>query len=150
MNIIGTQYTLETNSFEIYVSGCRGNPHCTGCHNPESWDFNLGHEYNMKYYLSIKSKIIMFNSLINNIMIFGGEPLDNDHDELLQLLFDLRGLNKKIWLFTRYEFDELPKFILDLCDYVKCGRYLEDLKTDNNIMFGIKLASSNQKIYKLN
>jgi hypothetical protein len=83
-------------------------------------------------------------------MIFGGEPLDNDHDELLQLLFDLRGLNKKIWLFTRYEFDELPKFILDLCDYVKCGRYLEDLKTDNNIMFGIKLASSNQKIYKLN
>ena len=45
MKIAGTQFTLKTKSFEIYVSGCAGNPHCKGCHNPETWDFNVGEEF---------------------------------------------------------------------------------------------------------
>ena len=57
MNILGTQYTLKHKAFEIYVAGCNGSPHCKGCHNPESWDFNLGDRMDDKYLLFLKSKI---------------------------------------------------------------------------------------------
>jgi len=83
-------------------------------------------------------------------MIFGGEPNDQNKDELLHLLFDLKSLNKKIWIFTRYDLKQLPKFELELCDYIKCGRYIPELTTKNNIQYRIKLATSNQKIYKKN
>jgi len=76
MRIAGTQFTLKTKSFEIYVSGCAGNPHCKGCHNPETWDFNIGDEFDDKLKEQISNKITSFNNIIENIMIFGGEPLD--------------------------------------------------------------------------
>ena len=38
--------------------------------------------------------------------------------------------------------------IKELCDYIKTGEYDESLKCENNIQYGIKLATSNQKINK--
>jgi anaerobic ribonucleoside-triphosphate reductase activating protein len=150
MNILGTQYTLENKSLDIYVAGCSGSPHCEGCHNPESWNFNQGEKYDYEYFNKLKEKINSFSNMIENIMIFGGEPLDQNHDELIHMLFDLKSFNKKLWLFTRYELEEIPLEIKELCNYIKCGRYIPDLKIDNNIQYGIKLATSNQTIYKLN
>lgn len=149
MNILSTQYTLQYKSLDIYVAGCSGNPHCTDCHNPESWDFNQGDKYTLEYFNKhIKQKCIEFPNLINNIIIFGGEPNNQNKDELLHLLFDLKTLSKSIWLFTRYNILDVPKYELILCDYIKCGRYIPELITENNIMYGIKLATSNQRIYK--
>lgn len=73
MNILATQFTLEYKSFDIYVAGCNGQPHCTNCHNPETWEFNQGIKYNDDYFKIIKDKVYKFNNLIENIMIFGGE-----------------------------------------------------------------------------
>lgn len=150
MNILATQYTLQYKSLDVYIAGCKGNngKHCVGCHNPESWEFNQGNKYNKEYYNKIQTKINNFNNMIENIMIFGGEPLDQDHDELLHLLFDLKTLSKQVWLFTRYNIENIPSEIKKLCDYIKCGAYEPKLKTDNNIMYKVKLATSNQKIYK--
>ena len=148
MNILGTQYTLKHRAFEIYVAGCKGSPHCKGCHNPESWDFNRGDTMDDTYLLSIRNKIQSFDKLIENIMIFGGEPLDQDINEIVRLLNWLRQFNKKIWIFTRYDLQSIPQIIKDHCDYLKCGRYEEQLSTDNNVQHGITLATSNQHIYK--
>jgi organic radical activating enzyme len=82
-------------------------------------------------------------------MLFGGEPLDQNHDEFLDFLNKLKTLNKAIWLFTRYSIDEVPKNVKILCDYIKTGKYLPELKTNDNIMYGITLATSNQTIHKL-
>jgi len=149
MRIISTQYTLEYKSLDIYVAGCNGNPHCFQCHNPESWDFNQGHIYNLGYFNHIKEKVESFDLMVTNIMIFGGEPNDNNHDELLHMLMDLKSLNKKIWLFTRYEINDVPEFEYTLCDYIKTGKYDSELVCNNNVNFGIKLATSNQKIYEM-
>lgn len=148
MNILATQYTLDTKSLEIYLAGCNGNPHCRDCHNPLSWNFNQGTLYNENYKNKIKEKIKKFKPLINNIMIFGGEPLDQNHKELEKLLEDLHDYNLPIWLFTRYEINEIPAFVIKYCDYIKCGKYIPELSCDNNIQYGIKLATSNQKLYK--
>lgn len=151
MNIIGTQYTLKTRTFEIYIAGCRGidGRHCKGCHNPESWNFDNGDKYDCNYFKNnIKTPINNFDSLVDNIMVFGGEPLDNDHKEVIDLLIQLNTLNKKVWLFTRYSIKEISDNIKELCDYIKCGAYIPELSTDTNIQYGIKLATSNQIIYK--
>lgn len=148
MNILATQYTLQTKSFEIYVAGCNGNPHCKGCHNPESWDFNNGEPMSNHFIYNCSKKIKEFNSLIDNIMIFGGEPLDQDYKELENLLMWCYTQNKKIWLFTRYSLNEVPQFVKDWCSYIKCGEYIQELTVYDNIQYGIKLATSNQKIYK--
>lgn len=149
MKIISTQYTLQYKALEIYVAGCSGNPHCNLCHNPESWDFNQGHIYNKEYFNNIKEKVKSFDLLVDNIMIFGGEPNDSDHDELLHMLMDLKYLQKKIWLFTRYEINDVPEFEYTLCDYIKTGKYDSELIVDDNIQYGIQLASSNQRIYEM-
>jgi anaerobic ribonucleoside-triphosphate reductase activating protein len=148
MKIISTQYTLQYKSLDIYVAGCNGNPHCDQCHNPESWNFNQGTQYDKNYYKDISNKIKEFDLLIDNIMLFGGEPLDQNIDELIYILLDLKQFNKKLWLFTRYTLLEIPKEILRLCDYIKCGKYIPTLKVEKNIQYGINLATSNQKIYK--
>ncbi len=151
MNILATQYTLKNKSFEIYISGCRGNNgvHCKECHNPLSWDFDNGDPLDDDYIHHIKDKIREFDALVENIWILGGEPLDNDIPTLKWLIAELKPLNKAIWLFTRYPFETVRDMLdVNALDYIKCGEYIQELKTDNNIQYGVQLATSNQCIYK--
>lgn len=149
MNIISTQYTLKYKSFEIVVSGCKGenDTHCLGCHSPETWNFDIGERYETQIH-KINKKIKEANNLIDWIWVYGGEPLDNNIDELIDMLSLLKDNGKPIMLFTRYSFDSVPQTVKDLCDYIKCGAYIPELSTENNIQYGVKLATSNQRIYK--
>lgn len=149
MNILNIDYTFKYKSLDIYFSGCKGKNgiHCKGCHNPSSWDFNKGEYYKDKY-----SKLESYfenNILIENIMFFGGEPMDQDINELIDFLKYLKKFEKKIWIFTRYDYESIPNDILDYIDYIKCGDYQENNLSDDNIQYNIKLASKNQKIFKV-
>ena len=154
MNIFGTQYTLSQRAYEIYISGCSGNPkHCEGCHSPHTWDFEAGSPFNEDFMRKVKADIRTYDSLIDSIMIFGGEPLDQPAKELEFLLIFCNTFKKQIWLFTHYEpddaFDRFPS-LHDLCDFVKFGSYIPELKSDTNTQYGIRLATSNQHIIKYN
>lgn len=148
MNIISTQYTLKNRALEIYVAGCSGNPHCKGCHNPASWSFTEGEEYTSEFFEKIAAKVECFSDLISRIMIFGGEPLDQPHDALESLLNDLSTLGRELWLFTRYELQDVPQSIKDRCTFIKTGRYIESLCEEGHVEYGITLATSNQHIWK--
>lgn len=148
MKILTTQFTLSTRSIEIYTAGCNA-PHCKGCFNPETWSFDQGDKWGNQILESIKSKINDFPLLVKNIMIFGGEPLDNPILEVVNFLTDLNTLNLPVWLFTRRELDEVPDEVKKLCNYIKCGRFDKTKKVEQNEFFGINLATSNQKIYKM-
>ena len=151
MNILATQYTLANKSFEIYVAGCKASPHCKGCHAKESWDFNMGEKYTEELLNKMLLKIKEFDSLIDNIWILGGDPLDSNIEEVCEMVKNLTILNKEIWLFTRHSLKNVEiklKDNIELFDYIKCGAYKQELTVDNNIQYGIKLATSNQKIYK--
>ena len=113
IRIIRTQYTLSTKSLDIYVSGCKG-PHCEGCHNEKSWDFNNGDLLDLVIIDKIKYKILQFDTLINNIFILGGEPMDQNLKDLKVFLYLLRSYNKKIWLFTHYSLNKIPNEIKEL------------------------------------
>ena len=77
--------------------------------------------------------------MIDNIWILGGEPLDNNILELLDLLNIIYKTNKIIWLWTRYEIEEIPEDIIEYCNYIKTGEYVPELSVDDNIQYGIKL-----------
>lgn len=146
MKIAATQFNLESNAIEIYLSGCLGN--CPGCHNLELKDFNIGQDFNSETMYQIKSKILQFDNLIEKIFVMGGEPLDQDLFYLKWFLNYIKTTNKEIWLFTRYELNEISPEVKNLCDYIKTGWYNEKLKIDNYISYGIKLATNNQKVNK--
>jgi len=149
VKIISIEYSLAYYSLDIYVSGCKP-PHCNGCHNPEAWSFCSGVDYTKEYFdAKIKKKISKNKSLINKVMIFGGEPLDQNPNHLESLLSDIKSIdNIELWLFTGHAFEFVPEFVKKYCDVIKCGKYVDKLKTDNgNSYCGVKLATSNQKFY---
>ena len=103
INILATQYTLSRKSLEIYVAGCKGNAqfgHCPNCHNPESWNFNQG-KYYKEEVNKILNKIQDFNEMIDRIDIFGGEPNDQNHNELEDFFKILKNTAQiQAWFFV--------------------------------------------------
>ena len=147
INLATTQYTLSTKTFEVYISGCKVHP-CKNCYSPELWDENVGEKLDNVVYKTLMYKIEKSLDMIDNLMICGGEILEKPKEEIIELIKFLQQYKKPIWLYTRFKLKTVDKDILKELDYIKCGQYDETKKTDDNILFGIKLASSNQKIYK--
>lgn len=147
MRLAATQYSLFQQSYEFYFSGCKGaNGHCKNCHNPELFDFNIGDELSDKIYNEVTNKVKKFDGLIKRFFILGGEPLDQDLNELLSFILFLKSLNKEVWLFTHYSFDVVPMRLREVCDYIKTGPFIEGRK--KVIKYNIELASDNQTIFK--
>ena len=69
MRILYVDYTLKHRSLDIYTSGCKGNPHCKGCQNPETWNFRQGDLYDETYFKYLSDYVKNFNSLIDNAWI---------------------------------------------------------------------------------
>lgn len=145
MNIISNQFNINHNSLDIFLAGCKGKNgvHCDGCHNPQSWNFNQG-EYYKEQIENINDKISKYDIMIDKVCIFGGEPLDQNIDELVDFI---NHIKKEIWLFTRFDIEEVDERVLEVVDYIKCGEY-DNTKLTPYISFGFELASSNQKIFK--
>lgn len=144
MNISGFQYNLNHKALEIYVSGCTGE--CVGCHNTELWDFSIGKDYR-DFFLKIENKIK--TGLVDIVWVLGGDPLDQNPVDLIQLLKFIKTFNVKLFLWTRYMIDDLPNGILNYLDYIKTGKFIPDNSSYIEPVFNIKLASSNQKIIKV-
>lgn len=127
----------------LFVQGCKFR--CDGCFNKDTWDFNGG----MKWDFEIENKFIELcrSPFINHVSILGGEPLQQDND-LLNLLIRIKEeINKPIWLWTGYEFQNIPedkKEVLTYVDQVIDGQFIEELK-DYKLKFR---GSSNQCVYK--
>ena len=152
MNIITIDYSMATQSMDIFFSGCRMGSHCPGCHNSEAWDFNAGSEWT-KWINKIKDDIRTFSGMTKRIFILGGEPLDQDHDELEKFLTTIFTdsvveQNMELWLFTRYEIDQVPDRFKHIFHYIKTGPYREELTVPDNISHGVRLATSNQRVLK--
>lgn len=125
-------------SLVINVSGC---PHkCEGCHSQYLW------EYEGNYIKDDLEDIINFyDGMITCVCFMGGEQ---NIDELVEHLIYIKNHKLKTALYSGCDFiEEIYDAILYL-DWIKIGRYVEALRTDNNIQYGIKLATSNQHIYK--
>lgn len=144
------RYDLRNNpmdssaSFTVWFSGC--DFRCKGCQNEVLWDKNFGDEMTPNY---IAEVIVRASNAtgVQSVVLLGGEPLQQDREELLSLCRLLKWYGLKIWIYTGYRMTDVIMVWSDLLkfvDIIKCGKYEESLQCD-----GFP-ASSNQKIYKLN
>jgi len=147
MNINYVEYSPKTKSIDIFFSGCN-EPFCDGCCNPELIDFNNGTDWRL-WVDRIEKYCHEYNGLVENIFLVGGSPTHQNLDEMYEFLGTIFMLNnQKIWLFAREELKDIPELFKGLCEYIKVGPYIPELACDDNIQYGIKLATKNQNIYK--
>ena len=146
MNIINSQYSVSGKYLEIFLTGCKRTNKCKGqCHNISLWEFNQGTDW-VCWQDKITNKIKEFNDVIDYVFVTGGEPLDQDERELVDLFIFLKKQNKPIVLFTSYSFKKISDKVKIFVDYIKCEPYLTDRqKKDVGICV---LASDNQILYK--
>lgn len=129
----------STASMTIWFTGCDFK--CKKCYNKGLWDKSNGRQYSAESVARIiKATCNKLN--VESVVLLGGEPLQQDKEELLLLCRLLHESGLKIWLYTGYEFNEVDKNILKYIHIIKCGRYVDKLRCD-----GFP-ASSNQKVYK--
>lgn len=124
------------------MQGCKF--HCKGCFNKETWNFNGGKEWN----IDIENKFIELCKIeyIDHISILGGEPLQQDGDLILLLKRLKKEINKPVFMWTGYKFNDIPsdkKEILNYVDRITDGQFIEELK-DYKLQFK---GSSNQKVF---
>lgn len=136
----------------FYTQGC---PHrCVGCHNPETWDFNGGYEFDTNVLQEIVDGITA-NGLTRNFCVLGGEPLCDENIFLTFLVLDhVRKAYPeiKIYLWTGYTLQELNeltnprvKEALALIDVLIDGRYIE---AQRDIRLELR-GSANQCVYDM-
>lgn len=131
----------------LWVSGC--NHHCLGCQNPQTWNINSGILFDEPAFLEVMEDLR--KDYISGITFSGGDPLHPENRaEVLKIAKEAKRLGKTVWIYTGYTFEELlrcqvlPKDcdILNYCDVLVDGRYMENLRNINLKWRG----SLNQKV----
>ena len=127
----------------IFVTGCTHK--CHNCFNEEYQDFDFGDPWTQKETDEV-IKDLKLNE-VKGLTILGGEPFQNEVD-LLKVLRDIKKeVQKEIWIFSGYTYEEIlkdedKKKLLEECDVLVDGRFVEALK-DLSLRFR---GSSNQRI----
>ena len=124
----------------VYVAGC--NHKCPGCHNPESWDFNQGSEWD---------PIELAKHLLQNhycdVTFSGGDPIYQIKPLLECCKYIKENSSKNIWVYTGFThnalinmelYEELSKYV----DTFVTEPFIKELR-DTSLKF---MGSSNQKI----
>lgn len=127
----------------IFVTGCTHK--CHNCFNEEYQDFDFGDPWTPKETDEVIEDLKLDE--VKGLTILGGEPFQNEVD-LLQVLRDIKKeVQKEIWIFSGYTYEEIlkdkdKKKLLEECDVLVDGRFVEALK-DLSLRFR---GSSNQRI----
>lgn len=85
----------------LFAQGCPH--HCPGCHNPETWSFEGGHEATVDMILGI----VRFNPLSRGVTFSGGEPFAQAEGfaEIAKALHETG--NYEVASYTGYTFEQL-------------------------------------------
>lgn len=128
----------------VFTQGCPH--HCHGCHNPQTWNLDGGHEIDTE---EIVEKL-KENPLLSGITFSGGEPFLQPAP-LTELAQAAHKLGLDVWSYTGFTLEELEKRtdaqqLLNEVDMLVDGPYVEALR-DLTLRFR---GSSNQRIIDLN
>ena len=135
----------------FFTQGC---PHaCSGCFNPETWDYSGGKPLPADYKEKIRDALVA-NGVQRNFSILGGEPLCPENRELVEdLVSFVRETfpSIKIYIWSGYRLSDLLSqnntvinSILNKIDFLIDGPFVKELKD-----LTLKLrGSSNQGVYK--
>lgn len=128
----------------IFAQGCPH--HCTGCQNPETWDFQGGHAFSEDELFAI----IQQNPLAKGVTFSGGEPFAQS-EGFYQLAKRLKEHHYEVASYTGYTFEELlqgstsQQQLLQQLDVLIDGKFIQEQKSLSLVFRG----SENQRILDL-
>ena len=126
----------------IFLQGCEF--HCKNCFNPETWDFEKGHEFTDE---TIKTVIdLAKEDYVKGLSILGGEPMHPRNIEgtiKLAKAFREAYPHKNIWVWTGFLVENVVnQEVFKYVDVVVDGQYKDELHD-----FRLKYCgSSNQRV----
>ena len=124
----------------IYSAGC--NNQCKGCHNPQSWDINNGHQMSTDEIMDV-----IVADPFANVSFSGGDPMyqAEGFTELAEAI--KTRTDKTIWCWTGYLYEMLLRMpqqrkLLQYIDVLVDGPFIESQK-DPDLLFR---GSRNQRL----
>lgn len=136
----------------FFTQGCPF--HCTGCHNPESWDFDGGRELTQTVIDDVINSLNA-NGVERSLCMMGGEPLCDENLEVTDLIISevLKVYpDKEVYIWTGYTYEELLERNSELLNKILSktyclidGRFIVEKRDITLSMRG----SSNQRIIYL-
>ena len=118
-------------SLALSISGC--GLQCKGCHSVETWDKSFGEELTT----DTMSSLLTDNIHITCVLFYGGEW---ELDTLKELISKVKKNGKKVALYTGEELSYFEDAFLYTLDYIKVGKYVDNLG-------GLGSKNTNQKLY---
>lgn len=125
----------------LFTQGCRF--HCKNCFNSELWNYDGGNLWTKENENEIIG--LLNQSGIARLSILGGEPLSPENiDDLTSLLKRVKKElpNKRIWLYSGFEYDKIDLELIKYVDVLVDGKFVEELK-DYTLKFR---GSKNQRL----
>lgn len=136
----------------FFTQGCPH--HCPGCHNPETWDYDGGKEFEGNTIERIE-QYLTANGIHRDLCIMGGEPLCPDNQFLTLLICNTikdKLPDTKIYIWTGYTLEELNKDtntrisqILDKTDAIIDGPYIA---AERDITLPMRGSRNQRILYK--
>lgn len=120
------------------ISGCPY--HCEGCHSQYLWEY----EGDNLLPINMINIINKYKDYITCVCFMGG---DQNIEELTEALKTCKNLGYKTCLYSGAS--EVSIKILKYLDWLKLGKYDKKLESNNHIEHGVKLATTNQHMYKI-
>jgi len=129
--------------YVIFTQGCLHQ--CPHCHNPESWDINVGKEFSVKQLIRLLKQQ---KKPKRGLTFSGGEPF-LQAAELAEVAQAARQLGWDVVTYTGFTYEELiadnndgVKALLAASDILIDGKYIHELR-NTKLQFR---GSSNQRI----
>ena len=123
----------------IYCAGCRHE--CPGCHNPQSWSFQGGHDMTTDEIM----RVIEADPYAN-VTFSGGDPMYQAEGFCELALAIHQRTRKNIWCYTGFRYEQLiqpaQRELLELTDVLVDGPFVQSLR-DEQLLFR---GSSNQRL----
>ena len=113
----------------VFASGC---PHrCKGCHNPQTWDGENGRDVSVGEVFDLLTQ-----SKITDVTFSGGEPFCQTESFLELAMRIKKETEKTIWIYSGFLWEELladenKRKLLELCDVLVDGPFIEEQKIPN-------------------
>ena len=136
--------------FAVFCQGCAHA--CSGCHNPETHDFNGGYDCDIDKIVNA----VLENPLLDGVTLTGGDPMFQTEGHYI-LVKKIKDKNPKlnILIYTGFTYEELLERavedeytgkLLELTDYLIDGRFVMEQR-DLTLLFR---GSKNQRFIDLN
>lgn len=129
----------------IWAKDCHN--HCPDCFHQDRFDIPIYEDDSVDLIAIVKE-----NPFSQGIVL-GGFEWTEQYDECLDIIEKAELAGLEVILYTHYTIEDISTKYSELLNhkglYIKCGEYDNTKLSQNHTSYGVPLASTNQRIYRV-